>query len=127
MRDLSKDIQDEEFPMRRDKILDHLVFCGNLKAHTPFILTNELSLGPRAQKISDNFGKLEAMILASITEIERMKVLAEESNAGQVADLLDKVEEDPDEDLLQMTNAVEESKAVDDGLMPMTILDMCSE
>jgi len=38
-------------------------------------------LPPRDKKISDNFGKLEAMIIASITEIERMKVLAEESNA----------------------------------------------
>ena len=81
MRDLSAEIQDEDYPMRREKILDHLVFCGNLQAHTPFILTNELSLPPRAKKISDNFGKLEAMIMASITEIERMKVLAEESNA----------------------------------------------
>lgn len=92
-------------------------------------MTNELSLAPRDKKISDNFGRLEAMIIASITEIERMKVLAEESNADEIKNMLGNVEEDPDEDLLESKAVDVESIAVEvaDDLQLMTILDNVSE
>ena len=65
------------------------------------------------------------MIIASITEIERMKVLAEESNADEIKNMLGNVEEDPDEDLLESKAVEVESKAVEvaDDLQLMTILD----
>ena len=69
------------------------------------------------------------MIIASITEIERMKVLAEESNADEIKNMLGNVEEDPDEDLLESKAVDVESIAVEvaDDLQLMTILDNVSE
>ena len=74
---VSAAIQDPVFPLRRPKILDHVVFCGWLQKYEPLILKNTLSLAPRAKKLSDDFNKLEGMILASIKEIERLKVIDE--------------------------------------------------
>ena len=61
--------------MRRPKILDHLVFTSSTSNHAANILKNELSLAPRNKKLSEDFEELEEMILASIKEIKRLKVL----------------------------------------------------
>lgn len=94
--------------LRRDKVLDHLVFCGWLDKYKGWQKTNPLSLNPKEKKISDEFEDLEQMIYDSITEIERMKKLKEESGAADISKLHE-VQEDPNEDIL-------ESKLVDSNI-----------
>lgn len=67
--DISKEIQNPAKPLRRAKVLDHLVFCGWYDKYKEWIKSNELSLDPRAKKLSVDFRQLEQMIIDSIKEI----------------------------------------------------------
>jgi hypothetical protein len=42
--DISKAIIDDEKPLRKGKVLDHLVFCGYYDKYKDWILQNPLSL-----------------------------------------------------------------------------------
>jgi hypothetical protein len=45
----------DDKPLRRSKILDHLVFCGWYDKYKDWILINPLSLEPRKEKLSTKF------------------------------------------------------------------------
>jgi hypothetical protein len=67
-------------PLRKGKVLDHLVFCGYYAKYEPWIPTNALSLSPRIKKLSTDFNKLEQMIIDSIKKIEKNKADAAIAN-----------------------------------------------
>jgi hypothetical protein len=59
----------EDKPLRKKKILDHLVFCGYYDKYKDWILQNPLSREPRIEKLSVKFPDLEKILIKSIKSI----------------------------------------------------------
>ena len=74
----------EDYPLRRAKILDHLVFCGWYDKYKDWILQNPLSLEPRKEKLSTKYPMLESMLINSIKTIEKAKNDGSEANKDKI-------------------------------------------